>query len=110
VLEPVLLDLVCFVIVYRIDRSHVFIVGASTDGGSVVEWISYLLNRPMSSAGFQLSLYQAETRHESTPVFDSFERPQRQRPSPHPVAPPLMMSACASFAQANPFEVNALWF
>jgi gluconokinase len=29
---------------YRIDRSHVLIGGALTDGGSVVEWVSQLLN------------------------------------------------------------------
>jgi len=29
---------------YRIDRSHVLVGGALTDGGSVVEWVSQLLN------------------------------------------------------------------
>ena len=29
---------------YRIDRSHVLVGGALTDGGSVIEWISELLN------------------------------------------------------------------
>lgn len=29
---------------YRIDRSHILVGGALTDGGSVVEWVSQLLN------------------------------------------------------------------
>jgi gluconokinase len=45
---------------YRIDQSHVLVGGALTDGGSVVEWISKLLNLPVSSDAFQECLLQAE--------------------------------------------------
>lgn len=46
---------------YRIDRFHVLVGGALTDGGSVVEWLADLLNRPVSSDSFQECLRQAET-------------------------------------------------
>jgi len=38
---------------YRIDRSHVLVGGALTDGGSVVEWASTLLNLPTTSNAFR---------------------------------------------------------
>jgi gluconokinase len=45
---------------YRIDRSHVLVGGALTDGGSVVEWISHLLNMaPVDSDKFQECLKEA---------------------------------------------------
>lgn len=53
---------------YRIDRFHVLVGGALTDGGSVVEWASTLLNLPMSSEAFQKCLdevrYLAKTDYE----------------------------------------------
>lgn len=46
---------------YRVDRSHVLVGGALTDGGSVVEWMAELLNRPVGSDSFQECLRRAET-------------------------------------------------
>jgi gluconokinase len=45
---------------YRIDRSHVLVGGALTDGGSVVEWVSQLLNLSTEEA-FQDCLQKVET-------------------------------------------------
>jgi gluconokinase len=45
---------------YRIDRSHILLGGALTDGGSVIEWVANLLNRPMQSDSFTECLRQAE--------------------------------------------------
>jgi gluconokinase len=45
---------------YRIDRSHILVGGALTDGGSVIEWVANLLNRPMKSDSFAECLRQAE--------------------------------------------------
>jgi gluconokinase len=45
---------------YRIDRSHVLVGGALTDGGSVVEWVSQLLNLSTEEA-FQECLQKVET-------------------------------------------------
>jgi gluconokinase len=45
---------------YRIDRNHVLVGGALTDGGSVVEWASQLLNLPVPSDAFQDCLKAAE--------------------------------------------------
>jgi gluconokinase len=44
---------------YRIDRSHVLVGGALTDGGSVVEWVSQLLNLSTEEA-FQECLQKVE--------------------------------------------------
>lgn len=45
---------------YRIDRSHILVGGALTDGGSVVEWVSQLLNLTTEEA-FQECLQKVET-------------------------------------------------
>jgi gluconokinase len=52
---------------YRIDRSHVLIGGALTDGGSVVEWVSQLLNLSTEEA-FQDCLQKVETLAETDDV------------------------------------------
>lgn len=45
---------------YRIDRSHILVGGALTDGGSVVEWVSNLLKCPVSSVEFQQCLNEVK--------------------------------------------------
>jgi gluconokinase len=49
---------------YRIDREHVLVGGALTDGGSVVEWVSQLLNLSTEQA-FQECLRKVETLAEA---------------------------------------------
>jgi len=47
---------------YRIDQNHVLVGGALTDGGSVVEWASTLLNLPTASEAFRECLGEVERR------------------------------------------------
>ncbi|CAB9527016.1 Glycerol kinase [Seminavis robusta] len=46
---------------YRINRDHVLLGGALTDGGSVVEWISNLLNLNATSGAFEECMAQVKT-------------------------------------------------
>lgn len=45
---------------YRIDRNHVLVGGALTDGGSIVEWASRFLNIDNDELGFQKCLNEAQ--------------------------------------------------
>ena len=45
---------------YRIDRNHVLVGGALTDGGSIVEWASRFLNLDKDKTAFQKCLDQTQ--------------------------------------------------
>jgi len=57
---------------YRIDRNHVLVGGALTDGGSIVEWASRFLNLEKDESAFQRcltetrELVEAEYKEEQT--------------------------------------------
>lgn len=66
---------------YRIDRSHVLVGGALTDGGSVVEWASQLLNLPTSSTAFEECLKEVERLLNQDYDYTSKQTtPQQQNP------------------------------
>lgn len=71
---------------YRMDQSHVLVGGALTDGGSVVEWISELLNLSVTSHSFRDCLRQAEALLEEG-YHRNHHESDRDTPQPLTVVP-----------------------